>query len=85
MTKKTQNFKRFISAFLVLVLALSFLPELSVKAEESIIDLVGDSVPATTSTFRNGISYCQTGYLCLQYKYRENNLSDTLVLNERKC
>ena len=64
MTKKTQNFKRFISAFLVLVLALSFLPELSVKAEESIIDLVGDSVPATTSTFRNGISYCQTGYLC---------------------
>lgn len=64
MKKKRLNFTRFISAFLVLVFTLSILPEFSVKAEDAVIDLVGDSSIASTSTFKNGISASRTGYLC---------------------
>lgn len=64
MKKKRLNFSRFISAFLVLVFTLSILPEFSVKAEDAVIDLVGDSSLASTSTFKNGISASRTGYLC---------------------
>lgn len=59
-----KNFSRFISVFLVLVFTLSILPEFSVKAEDAVIDLVGDSSIASTSTFKNGISASRTGYLC---------------------
>lgn len=41
MRKKRLDFKRFISAFLVSVLALSVMPESDVKASE-VVDLVGD-------------------------------------------
>lgn len=64
MKKKRLNFSRFISAFLVLVFTISILPEFSVKAEDAVIDLVGDSSIASTSTFKNGISASRTGYLC---------------------
>lgn len=64
MKKKRLNFSRFISVFLVLVFTLSILPEFSVKAEDAVIDLVGDSSLASTSTFKNGISASRTGYLC---------------------
>lgn len=59
-----KNFSRFISVFLVLVFTISILPEFSVKAEDAVIDLVGDSSIASTSTFKNGISASRTGYLC---------------------
>lgn len=64
MKKKRLNFTRFISAFLVLVFTLSILPEFSVKAEDAVIDLVGDSIEASSKKFTGGISASRTGYLC---------------------
>ena len=64
MKKKRLNFTRFISAFLVLVFTLSILPEFSVKAEDAVIDLVGNSSEAAKHKYTNGISASKTGYLC---------------------
>ena len=64
MKKKRLNFARFISAFLVLVFTISILPEFSVKAEDAVVDLVGDSIEASSKKFTGGISASKTGYLC---------------------
>lgn len=64
MTKKVSNFMRFMSGFLVLVLCLTSIPEIRAKAAEATVDLVGDSIEASSGLVRNGVSYLQTGYLC---------------------
>lgn len=56
--------KRIISGILVLMLCLTMLPTLPVKAAGTNVDLVGDSCLASSGYVKDGISYVRTGYLC---------------------
>ena len=55
--------KRFLSGLLVLMLCLTLMPTITANAGVG-VDLIGDSVPSSVGTIKNGVSYMRTGYLC---------------------
>ena len=61
--KTRLNFIRYIILSLVLVLSLSFIPNLDTHATETGVDLLGDSSLADVGGVRYGVSYTQIGYL----------------------
>ena len=90
--KTKQNYVRHIVQTLVLMACLMFIPNLDAYASELESSYVGDDIPSSATTYSEDISTSKSGYMVYlvdehgnAVKYRENNLSDTLVLNERKC
>ena len=59
-----RNYARYIMLSLVLMLCLTFIPNLNAHAEGTAVDLIGDSSPASSGTVRYGVTSRQTGYLC---------------------
>ena len=77
MRKKTRNFMRFLSGFLVLMLCLTLIPTIQANASDTSVDLVGDSSEATSGRVKYGVSYCQTGYLCYLLTADGNSVAGT--------
>lgn len=62
--KTKQNYVRHILLSLVLMLCMTFIPNIHVNAEGTAVDLIGDSTPASSTIIKYGVSCRQTGYLC---------------------
>lgn len=95
MTKKISNCMRYFALSLVLMTSLILAPILEANAEGGATDVTayvsGDDISGASTTYAEGISPTKSGYMVYlvdehgnAVKYRKNNLSDTLVLCQRK-
>ena len=62
--KTKQNYVRRILLSVVLMLCLTFIPNIHVNAEGTAVDLIGDSTAVSVGGVKYGVSCHQTGYLC---------------------
>ena len=65
MRKKTRNFMRFLSGFLVLMLCLTLIPTIQANASDTSVDLVGDSSEATPGRVKYGVRRYGVGMLVI--------------------
>lgn len=77
MRKKGFNFKSFMYGIVVFMLVSWLAPTITATASNTAVDLIGDSVEASSSTITDGVGYRQTGYLCYLLTADGNAVSGT--------
>lgn len=70
-------FKRILSCFLMFMLCLTVLPDITVNADTTTVDLVANSYSGGADSIPGGVSYARTGFLCYLLTADGNAVSGT--------